>query len=302
MKTFQKIILAIVVILIVIFAVHYYNSGSVESMQKIEVAYACNQNKSIQATMYEGELIPPKKEGDMPTLTGKATIVLSDGRALNLKQTISADGVRYANDDESFVFWSKGNGALVLENNQEKSYVGCIALRPATEGLNQIYQNGTEGVVLRYPAGYAVDTSYIYNELGPQKTARGVKFTIPGSIATGTNLSSDTYISLEQIPYTAIPKGQKCSAALFVDPETPISMLADSNVDYSFATTTGAGAGNRYEQYIYAIPGTNPCIAVRYFIHYGVYENYPEGTIKQFDKAALIGQFDAIRRSLTISR
>jgi hypothetical protein len=121
-------------------------------------------------------------------------------------------------------------------------------------------------------------------------------------MATGTNLSSDSYISIEQIPYTDIPRGQTCSAALFVDPETPVSNMTDNDIQYSVASSTGAGAGNRYEEHVYAIPGTNPCIAVRYFIHYGVFENYPSGTVKHFDETALLKEFDTIRRSLTINQ
>ena len=41
---------------------------------------------------------------------------LWDGRAITLPQARSADGARYANADESFVFWNKGNSALIQEN------------------------------------------------------------------------------------------------------------------------------------------------------------------------------------------
>jgi hypothetical protein len=68
------------------------------------------------------------------------------------------------------------------------------------------------------------------------------------------------------------------------------------------ASTTGAAAGNRYEETVYAIPGTNPCVAVRYFVHYGVIENYPPGTVRQFDKQALLDQFDRIRRTLVVNQ
>lgn len=61
-----------------------------------------------------------------PIPSGSVKIILSDGRTFNLPQTISADGGRYANSDESFVFWSKGDGAMVLENNIEKNYMGCV--------------------------------------------------------------------------------------------------------------------------------------------------------------------------------
>jgi membrane-bound inhibitor of C-type lysozyme len=66
--------------------------------------------------------------GQPPIPTGVVSLRLSDGRALDLGQTISADGARYANPDESFVFWSKGDGALVLEKGVEKTYIGCVTV------------------------------------------------------------------------------------------------------------------------------------------------------------------------------
>ena len=43
-------------------------------------------------------------------------ITLSDGRNYKLPQAISASGARYANADESFVFWNKGDMAFTMEN------------------------------------------------------------------------------------------------------------------------------------------------------------------------------------------
>ncbi|MDE2078863.1 MAG: MliC family protein [Patescibacteria group bacterium] len=60
-----------------------------------------------------------------PTPGGSVAITLSDGRAMTLPQTISADGARYANADESFIFWSKGNGAFVMEGNAT-TYANCV--------------------------------------------------------------------------------------------------------------------------------------------------------------------------------
>lgn len=269
------------------------------------VSYACSGGKTIDAKYYEGKDTPGT--ADTPPIPGgSAEITLSDGRTMTLAQTISADGVRYANADESFVFWSKGNGALVLENNEEKSYIGCVLLAPASAELPQAYANGAEGFSLRLPAiaatstdnaGYRVDESYQYQALGPNKGIGGVRFGIPSSIATGTNLSQDSYLSVEQIPQTA-----DCRATLFLEAGAAAQTVTDNGVEYSFASTTGAAVGNRYLEYVYAIPGTNPCVAVRYFIHYGAIQNYPEGMVREFDLDALLKGFDAIRRTLILNQ
>lgn len=298
----MKKISLIIIVLIALFAAVwlYVRAPSAPSTTAIPVSYACNNGKTIDATLYEGTSTPKVEPGQPPVPTGRATVILSDGRKMDLAQTLSADGVRYANADESFVFWSKGNGALVLENNKEKSYIGCVVVKPDTntsQKLPNVYQNGTEGISVRYPEGYAVTKSYVYQEFGPGKGIYGVKFTIPEAVATGTNLGQDSYISIE-----SIPRISNCSAALFLPDQTTVQEKTDNGAKYSVASSTGAAAGNRYEEYVYALPGTNPCIAVRYFIHYGVYENYPPNTVRRFDEKALISRFDAIRRSLTVNQ
>ncbi len=57
---------------------------------------------------------------------GKNSVALqlSDGRSLNLPQTISGSGARYASSDESIVFWNKGTTAFLTEHGQE-TYSGC---------------------------------------------------------------------------------------------------------------------------------------------------------------------------------
>ena len=176
---------------------------------------------------------------------------------------------------------------MVLENGVEKNYTGCIAVSNDSS-LPQIYATSTMGFSLRLPSDFAVDESYTYQELGPDKDISGVKFTIPDSMATGTNLGADSYISVEQMPNVS-----NCDASLFLDPQNlATSTVTDNDVTYSVASSTGAGAGNRYEETVYALPGTNPCTAVRYFIHYGVIDNYPAGMVTEFDQQALTATFD----------
>jgi membrane-bound inhibitor of C-type lysozyme len=100
-----------------------------------QVTYVCKNDKTIKAAFYEGKLIPVKP-GESPIPTGSVKLVLSDGRNLDLPQTLSADGARYANTDESFVFWSKGDGSLVLENDAEKDYVGCVVPNKASNATS----------------------------------------------------------------------------------------------------------------------------------------------------------------------
>lgn len=264
----------------------------------VSSTYSCDGGKTISAIFRNGEAKAPEKAGGPPIPTGTVELKLSDGRLLTLGQTISADGVRYANPDESFVFWNKGNGALVLENNAEKSYIGCIEVTdvPADSPLTRIYSNGSKGFSIRLPEGFVTDESYRY-QASPQKIIGGVKFTISPDLAEGTNLSTDSYLSVEAIPQT-----ESCSADIFFDGSHQAQEKTDAGVTYSFAESSGAGAGNRYEETVYAIPGTNPCVAVRYLVHYGAIQNYDPGTVAEFDKTALLQEFDQIRQTLVLNQ
>jgi hypothetical protein len=90
------------------------------------VNYSCDGGKSIMAGYFEGTSQPVLAPGEPPVPTGSVALTFDGGRMMTLKQTISADGARYANSDESFVFWSKGNGAMILQNGQEKDYTNCV--------------------------------------------------------------------------------------------------------------------------------------------------------------------------------
>lgn len=170
-----------------------------------------------------------------------------------------------------------------------------------------VYHDATLGFTITLPtplasttnsALYHVDNAYSYTAMGPGKAIAGVKFTIPGSMASGTNLSSDTYISVEHLAL-----GKVCDATTFLGASSVKSQpFSDGGTKYTVATSTDAAAGNRYEEYVYALASTSPCMAVRYFVHYGAIENYPAGAVKAFNKAALLAVFDQIRSTLELRK
>lgn len=263
------------------------------------VTYLCAHGKGITAAFYDGSTTPAASPDRPPTPGGKVALTLADKRSLVLAQTISADGGRYATPDESFVFWGKGNGALVLENGKEVTYTGCIVVAPApADGSLPIsYANSANHFSIRVPVQATLDEQYRYQELGPGRDISGIRFVIPPTMATGTNLAPDTYLSVEEL---SLATSTECSANLFLDGVKP-QIVKDGEVTYSLGATLGAGAGNRYEEAVFALPGTNPCIAVRYFIHSGVFENYPPGTVKPFDEKAVTALFDAMRHTLIVA-
>ena len=260
--------------------------------------FYCQNNRTIAAEFFETNATVGA------ATIGSVNLALSDGRKLELTQTMSADGARYATADESFVFWNKGNGALVNENGEEKDYKNCIiaAALEAKSDLTRVYAADDGSFSLRLPGfgtttdtQYTTDASYTKSVAGAT-TSHGVSFTIPAMMASGTNLSADSYISIEQLDVTT------CAANAFMDTEASTSIRMLGEMEYSFATSSEAAAGNRYEEQIYALPGSKPCIAIRYFIHSTAYENYPEGSITAFKRTDLLAEFDRIRKSLVINQ
>jgi len=77
--------------------------------------YSCDGEKNMSATFHL-----PKDDF--------ANVNLSDGRHFILAHAISADGARYANANESIVFWTRGETAFMQENGTT-TYSGCIANR-----------------------------------------------------------------------------------------------------------------------------------------------------------------------------
>ena len=166
---------------------------------------------------------------------------------------------------------------------------------PTENILPQAYQNSTRGILFRYPTGFTLDETYTYQGFGPGKSISGIKLTIPSQMATGTNLSTDSYLSVEQVSGS-----QPCTPRLFLDQGRGgiTQTITTGGITYLSASSTDAAAGNRYEEIVYTLPKSIPCTSVRYFIHYGAIENYPKDMVKQFDKVSLLKQFDTIRQTL----
>ena len=149
---------------------------------------------------------------------------------------------------------------------------------------------------ITYPVDFMVDPAFSNEEVNPAKPISGVKFTIPEGMATGTNLAADTFLSVEWLP-----RAKNCTGDIYVRDNVRPQEVSDGMVTYSVASTSGAAAGNRYEEMVYALPQSSPCTAVRYSIHYSDIGNYEPGTVQEFDRAKLMGMFDEMRRSLVLT-
>lgn len=71
--------------------------------------FICDAGKNIHAVFYKRAV----------------HVALSGGPEVFLPQTISASGARYANEDESLIFWNKGDTAFVQQNSTT-TYTNCV--------------------------------------------------------------------------------------------------------------------------------------------------------------------------------
>lgn len=103
---------ATIISILLALAIGFY-LGMRYEFSKIPVVteYICADTKTLGAQYYDE----------------KVHIGLSDDREYTLKQTVSASGVRYANDKETIVFWNKGDSAF-LQEGQLVTYSNCKQL------------------------------------------------------------------------------------------------------------------------------------------------------------------------------
>ena len=83
--------------------------SNINENQITSAFFVCENEKTINAVFF----------------SEKAELSLSDGRNVILFQAISASGARYANQDESFVFWNKGDTAFIEENGIQ-TFSSCL--------------------------------------------------------------------------------------------------------------------------------------------------------------------------------
>ncbi|MDD4332995.1 MAG: MliC family protein [Patescibacteria group bacterium] len=114
--------------------------------EQIKATFNCPDGRFIQAIFNNGT-------------TSSVDLVLSDGRAISLPQVISASGARYANADESFVFWNKGDSAFITENGTT-TFENCFTNYTAATSTEPIdYVNQEFDFVFTLPTswqGYSI--------------------------------------------------------------------------------------------------------------------------------------------------
>jgi len=288
MKKNCKIICCLFFVLFILGGVLLYRYLDEQSRIYYQANYLCEGNKTIRVVLFITSKHP------FSINIGKVKVILDNGKKITLHKISKNNELnQYANRNKTFILKEENKYSIeILEKNNKSR---CIILSDDNGNLPNTYLDPDIGFTVRYPKNFKIDTSYKY-QLSPDKEIKGVKFVISEDLSNSTNLSNyDTGISVETIYDT-----DNCSADLFFDTKVKKQEINKNNIDYSFASIDQGAAGNFYEELIYALPGTNPCIGIRYFIHSVNISNYPKGEILEFDKNYLLKQFNKIRDSLVL--
>ena len=160
------------------------------------------------------------------------------------------------------------------------------------------YTDSVLPFIVLAPTDWTVNSSFVNGDLGPDRTLSGTAFIVPQSMVTGTNLGSDTSISILKNTFTTT-----CDASEFLDTGSAIinKKISVNGKTWTLATNGDAGAGNRYldtvVSYPHEVTATNPCLGIDLHVHYAVLENFPAGTVSAYDSNTLTGIYESMVKS-----
>jgi membrane-bound inhibitor of C-type lysozyme len=258
------------------------------------VTYSCADGKTIAASYTQTDV----------------SLTLSDGRSLNLPQTQSGSGIRYEEvatstgsaSSTDIVFWSEGDNAFMTEN-ASSTYQNCLAGSVTASGVDtDTFTDVSKTFSFSYPSDLSVSgdgggytQSWMVNATTSGMILAEVK--VPQSFEAGTNFGDATFTVGTSADPSALatcltynPTGGKATTA---------TTTVINGTTYTVFHSADAGAGNRYDTTSYRTSRNSQCYAIEYTIHYAVFQNFPKGSVKQFDESALQSKLDTIAQSFT---
>lgn len=271
MRKIFGVIIAIAIIAMAVWLLNNGENGSQASTGRIvaEAIFSCEAGKLIEARF--------RKES--------VELALSDGRNIDLSQVISASGARYANDDESIVFWNKGNTAFMLEDDQ-KTYTGCVEEGTEKSPDSEVYKNEDGTFLVWYPSVFEIEESNVktssqWSYSTAEEGNLGIKLHIPDSYQPDTNLQEAVFLVGWSKKKEAVQKCLESPTGNIMKTEK----ITIDGVTYQHTKYGSAGAGNFYEIDQYRTRKGERCYSIEKMIHSTNMDNYPpDQGIIAFDK------------------
>ena len=253
------------------------------------ITFYCGSGNSIQATFAKSSV----------------ALTLSGGTTFSLPQTISGSGVRYESTStgSDVIFVSRGENAVFSNSasTTDTRYNTCTAahLTSVSRGGYENYtdQSGTFSFI--FPKAFSVSGADIgYSQSWAQgATTTGLELArvdVPQSYESGTNFGNAWFT-------VGVSSQPSAVATCLVDtsgmsPDTTMRVTING-VSFTKMTFTGAGAGQRYDTTSYRTMHAGMCYAIEYTIHYGVLQNYPKGTVAQFNEQKIDSALNQVAQS-----
>lgn len=160
-----------------------------------------------------------------------------------------------------------------------------------------VYADYNLGLSLRYPSDFTVNEEYNYAGMGRDMLIQGISFSVPESKLKGTNLLPGTQASVE-----IIPNMPSCNVRLFLPDPSGITSFIEGDVLYSSAYRKTSNNKNDFEERVYAVAGSSPCIAIRYLIRTEPITSYNAASVSVYNRKDLLSVFDTMRRSLVVQK
>jgi membrane-bound inhibitor of C-type lysozyme len=282
--------LAIVVIVaaILIYFVYGAPPASPTGTTNGPVTFYCGSNNTFTATF----------------ATSSVMIMFPDGSMQTLPQTMSGSGIRYeaTSTGADLLFVGKGDYGSFTNSasTTDTRYAQCTAanVSPSSTSGFDTYPDLSKTFTFQFPTDFSVagiEPGYGPNWSAPATTTGMVlaEIDVPQSYEPGTNfgnawLTVGTSADSQAVAdCTTNLEGQQATS-------TPVTI---GGVNYTVLAFAGAGAGNRYDTTSYRTVKDGQCYAIEYTIHYGVFENYPKGSVKQFDEQKVANALDQVIQS-----
>ncbi|MDD5068680.1 MAG: hypothetical protein PHS53_02465 [Candidatus Pacebacteria bacterium] len=279
--------------------VSFTDSNNIEiRILKIADSDADYENTLIASTYYDGSGANPKSFSEFkPVTIGENTFYfiktgLFEGVLSLHYYAVRKTGIYDFSLVSRGVDWTNPN--FSVEEEQGHLYlkqilssivfggsVSAITPLPTKPALLTEYRSDESGYIVEYPQDFRVDESGKSPVTGD--FIQGIIFHFPTSLTSGTNLSQDSYISIET-------KGEvACTPEDFLG-DPLLKQLPDINsgsIAWKGGMVGDAGAGNMYVQNAYATLHNTVCYGVRLFLHSTNVDNYPSGTIRAFDRSLI---------------
>lgn len=193
------------------------------------------------------------------------------------------------------VYESQDSNAVTPPTQTATSTVQTMpTIIPGTPSVQ--YQDPHYGFTIYYPSTATLETAGFDGYLLTTKTPV-IGFVLDPSMFQGTNLvEAGVYVGATTSPAVVA----QCTARSSAIETMASSTVSLGGTPFAVFTSTGAGAGNTYQETIYRSNVNGTCYEIAEMLHAGNIANYPKNSVTAYDQAEYQGILDAMAKSFSL--